>query len=126
MSTYILNRDNVKQHARNAMGTYVLLDPDPGDPSVFVRTYVGRAATSVQRRLLRHASKGEHAAFEVHHWDSLEEVFQMECLLFHHNRSTLVNVRHPDSPRGLSMKCPYCTRQAPHRISDAAVAAGVA
>ena len=108
------------------MGTYVLLDPDPGDPSKFIRTYIGRATTKVQRRLLRHASKGEHAAFEVHHWRSIEEVFQMECLMFHHDRPTLVNQRHPDAPRGLPFRCPYCKNQAPHRIKQAAIAAGVA
>ena len=126
MDTYPLTRQHVKQHTRNHPGTYILLDPDPGDPSLLIRRYIGRSTTKLQRRLLRHVNDGRYAAFQLAHWDSIEEVFQMECLMFHHNRETLTNQRHPDAPRSLThLRCPYCGNQSRLRLQAAAATVGV-
>lgn len=107
METYILNKQSVARHVKKArIGTYILGEFDRANR--FIRRYVGRSTTRLHERLNRHVTNNEWPAFQFHYWETPEEVFQMECLLFHHNRDTIVNKRHPDAPRGLNYKCPYC------------------
>ena len=112
MDTYVLNKNNVTKHVMRArIGTYILGEFDRANR--FIRRYIGRSTTQLHERLSRHASAQQWPAFQVHYWTTVEEVFQMECLLWHQNRDTIVNKRHPDSPRGLNLTCPYCPQ---HRV----------
>lgn len=107
MDTYVLDKKSVTKHVMKArIGTYILGEFNRANR--FVRRYIGRSTTRLDERLSRHAGDQKWPAFQFHYWETPEEVFQMECLLWHNNRDTIVNKRHPDSPRGLNLTCPYC------------------
>lgn len=121
---YVLDRKSVTTHIpAKKLGTYQLGEID--DQQNIIWSYAGRSTTCVQRRLLKHASKKKYKLFRVQYWNSVEETFDHECLMFHLYRDIITNKKHPDAPRGLPYACKYCHEHHPLQLRTIAKMKGV-
>lgn len=75
---------------------------------VFIVRYVGRSDSCVNSRL-KHW-EGKYAQFKWSSAQSVRAAFEKECKNFHDfgGLEALDNERHPDSPNGTTLKCPFC------------------
>ena len=104
-----LTRENVaKQMNARAIGCYQLGEIQNGR---FLVRYIGRSTRSLQKRLLDHASNGKYKFFRYEECNSVKDTYDLECRWFHLHRDQLHNIRHPDSPRHLTLySCKYCSK----------------
>lgn len=78
--------------------------------SVYVKVmYVGRSDTDLASRLKDHIDEG-YGLFKFKYATSPKAAFEQECTDYHNygGRLRLNNAIHPDSPSGISRKCPIC------------------
>jgi hypothetical protein len=87
-------------------GAYALGDDRGG----FMAGYVGRSDTCLQTRLLKHNHRYKFEYFIFRYAASIEESYQIECQFWHtsQGQQDLLNIRHPASPLGSNLSCPYC------------------
>lgn len=98
----------------NAIGNYALgylIEKT----STFVVLYVGRSDTNLNKRLKDHV--GEFAKcnrFKYVIQDNVKAAYYLECKNYHDfdgPDGRLLNEKHPDSPNGLLLECPYCLKE---------------
>lgn len=106
---YLLRPDVVREVVEKGRpGVYILGEYERGR---FVIRYVGRSDRCLRTRLLTHNHLYECSYFIFRYASSPAEGFQMECKWWHDYVSwpgELLNKRHPGTPPGRNLSCPYC------------------
>ena len=74
----------------------------------FKVSYFGRSDTSLRRRLLQHCQTSPETHFVYSVTRSILDAYNMECGEWHLPRRNVRNRIHPDSPRWIDYRCPYC------------------
>lgn len=74
----------------------------------FIPKYVGRSDTDLQAELMAHLEdKNHHKKFMFSYASSTTNAFKEECRNYHDFKKQLENEKHPDSPNGMNLTCPF-------------------
>ncbi len=107
---YDLDKENIDNEiTKTSAGNYALGYKD--DKGGFAVCYVGRSDSDVKDRLMKHLDdKKKYTSFKFSYASSPKEAYEKECRNYHEwgGCKGLENIIHPDSPNGITRKCPVC------------------
>lgn len=108
-SWYDYDSDEINSNvSSNKIGNYAL---GYEKEESFIPKYVGRSDSDVKDELINYLDdKSHHKKFMFRYASTEKEAHEKECKNFHDFEKQLENEKHPDSPNGMNLTCPFPQR----------------